>query len=103
MTSPARIKPVVRNARQAAKHGMALSRPTQTEAEQAVRTLIRWAGDDPAREGLIDTPKRVAKAYLEYFKGYRENPEALLERTFEEIDGYDEMVILRNIPIQSHC
>lgn len=103
MTPPAKTKPVVRNARQAAKRGVASSRPTQAEAEQAVRTLIRWAGDDPTREGLIDTPKRVAKAYLEYFKGYRENPEALLERTFEEIDGYDEMVVLRNIAVQSHC
>jgi GTP cyclohydrolase I len=103
MTPPAKTKPVVRNARQAAKRGVASSQPTQAEAEQAVRTLIRWAGDDPTREGLIDTPKQVAKAYLEYFKGYRENPEALLERTFEEIDGYDEMVVLRNIPVQSHC
>lgn len=77
--------------------------PSQAEAEQAVRTLIRWAGDDPAREGLRDTPARVAKAYREYFLGYREDPEALLKRTFKEIEGYDEMVVLRDIPIQSHC
>jgi GTP cyclohydrolase I len=103
MTPPSKSKPKVGSARQLAKRGAALSRPTQAEAEQAVRTLIRWAGDDPRREGLIDTPKRVAKAYLEYFKGYREDPEAVLQRTFKEIDGYDEMVVLRNIPIQSHC
>lgn len=69
----------------------------------AVRTLIRWAGDDPTREGLLDTPGRVARAYREYFKGYREDPRAHLARTFEEVGGYDEIVLLRDIPFQSHC
>jgi len=78
-------------------------RPTQTEAEEAVRTLLRWAGDNPAREGLIDTPKRVVKAYREFFRGYDENPAQILSRTFEEICGYDEMVVLRDIPFESHC
>jgi len=78
-------------------------RPTQGEAEDAVRTLLRWAGDNPAREGLIDTPKRVVKAYREFFRGYDENPAQILSRTFEEICGYDEMVVLRDIPFESHC
>jgi len=69
----------------------------------AVRTLIRWAGDDPEREGLIDTPGRVARAYREYFKGYLEDPLGHLQRTFEEVGGYDEIVLLRDIPFQSHC
>src|ERR1700744_1111427 len=78
-------------------------RPTREEAEEAVRTLIRWAGDDPAREGLVDTPGRVARAYEEFFAGYEVDPVALLERTFEETDGYDEMVLLRDIRLESHC
>lgn len=78
-------------------------KPTQTEAEDAVRTLLRWAGDDPAREGLIDTPKRVVKAYREFFRGYGEDPRQILSRTFEEVCGYDEMVVLRDIPFESHC
>jgi GTP cyclohydrolase I len=69
----------------------------------AVRTLIVWAGDDPAREGLVDTPGRVARAWREYFKGYGEDPRAHLARTFEEVGGYDEIVLLRDIPFQSHC
>ncbi len=69
----------------------------------AVRTLIRWAGDDPDREGLVDTPGRVARAYREYFKGYLEDPLGHLTRTFEEVGGYDEIVLLRDIPFQSHC
>jgi GTP cyclohydrolase I len=73
------------------------------EVLEAVRTLIRWAGDDPAREGLLDTPGRVARAYTEYFRGYRENPLHHLTRTFEEVGGYDEIVLLRDIPFQSHC
>jgi len=73
------------------------------EAEDAVRTLLRWAGDDPAREGLLDTPGRVARAYREYFKGYEEDPGLHLSRTFAEVGGYDEIVILRDIPFQSHC
>lgn len=78
-------------------------RPTQEEAEAAVRTLLRWAGDDPAREGLIDTPSRVTRAYREWFAGYDEDPEDILSRTFEEAGGYDEIVTLRDIPFQSFC
>jgi GTP cyclohydrolase I len=78
-------------------------RPTREQAEEAVRTLIRWAGDDPHREGLLDTPKRVAKSYLEFFSGYGVDPVSLLERTFEEVDGYDEIVLLRDIRLESHC
>src|SRR4051794_26428333 len=78
-------------------------RPTRREAEEAVRTLIRWAGDDPAREGLEGTPGRVARAYEEWFGGYREDPKALLQRTFEEVDGYDEVVVMRDIRFESHC
>ena len=76
---------------------------TAAEAEQAVRTLLRWAGEDPAREGLLDTPGRVARAWLEYAKGYREDPAHHLSRTFEEVGGYDEIVLLKDIPFQSHC
>src|SRR6516165_2342172 len=78
-------------------------RPSRAEVEQAVRTLIRWAGDDPDREGLIETPARVARAYEEWFAGYGEEPEELLQRTFEEVAGYDEMVLLRGIRFESHC
>ena len=79
------------------------ARPTREEAESAIRTLIRLAGDDPSREGLRDTPKRVAKSYLEFFRGYEEDPVAMLERTFEEVEGYDEIVLLRDIRLESHC
>ncbi len=79
------------------------ARPSRTQAEAAVRTLIAWAGDDPAREGVADTPARVVKAYEEFFAGYRIDPEALLARTFEEVEGYDEMVLLRDIRFESHC
>jgi GTP cyclohydrolase I len=78
-------------------------RPTQAEAEAAVRTLLLWAGDDPDREGLLDTPKRVAKSYNEFFAGYATDPVLLLERSFEEVAGYDEMVVLRDIRLESHC
>ncbi|WP_181707589.1 GTP cyclohydrolase I FolE [Chthonobacter rhizosphaerae] len=80
-----------------------LVRPTREEAEAAVRTLIAWAGDDPTREGLIDTPKRVVKAYGELFKGYSENPAAMMERVFQDVAGYDDMVLVRDIPFFSHC
>lgn len=81
----------------------ATDRPTREEAEAAVRVLLRWAGDDPTREGLVDTPARVARAYEEFFAGYDVDPVALLERTFEETDGYDEIVLLRDIRLESHC
>jgi len=77
--------------------------PTVEEAEAAVRTLLRWAGDDPAREGLRDTPKRVVRSYKELFSGYAVDPVSLLERTFEEVDGYDEIVLLRDIRLESYC
>ena len=79
------------------------ARPTRTEAEAAVRTLIAWAGDNPDREGLIGTPERVARAYEEFFAGYHADPVALLERTFEETEAYDEMIVLRDIRLESHC
>jgi GTP cyclohydrolase I len=79
------------------------ARPSREEAEAAIRTLLRWAGDDPNREGLVDTPVRVARAYEEFFAGYEVDPVALLERTFEETDGYDEIVLLRDIRLESHC
>jgi len=78
-------------------------RPTREEAEAAVRTLLRWAGDDPDREGLLATPARVVRAYEEWFAGYGEDPRELLARTFEEIAGYDEIVVLRDIRFESHC
>ena len=78
-------------------------RPSQSEAENAVRTLIRWAGDDPDREGLKGTPGRVVRAYQEWFSGYDEDPNDYLRRTFEEVGGYDEMVLLRDIRFESHC
>ena len=78
-------------------------RPERAEAEAAVRTLLRWAGDDPDREGLVDTPARVVRAFEEFFRGYEQDPEAILRRTFEETDGYDEMVVLKDIPFESHC
>ena len=73
------------------------------DVEQAIKTLIRWAGDDPDREGLLDTPKRVARAWREYARGYAEDPAHHLKRTFEEVGGYDEIVLLKDIPFQSHC
>ncbi len=78
-------------------------KPSREEAEAAVRTLLRWAGDDPTREGLLDTPRRVVNSYAEFFGGYGEEPEEILRRTFEETEGYDEMVLLRDIRFESHC
>jgi GTP cyclohydrolase I len=78
-------------------------RPSRDEAEDAVRTLLRWAGEDPNREGLLDTPSRVTKAYGEWFRGYNEDPAEILKRTFEEVDGYDEMVVLKDIRFESFC
>jgi len=80
-----------------------VSRPSEDEAMAAVRTLIAWAGDNPEREGLKDTPKRVIKAYREWFRGYDIDPAKELERTFEDVSGYDDMVILREIDVESHC
>ncbi|MGL4812987.1 MAG: GTP cyclohydrolase I FolE [Beijerinckiaceae bacterium] len=91
-TSPA---PVAENTGQ--------ERPSRAEAENAVRTLIRWACDDPAREGLLDTPKRVAKAYQELFAGYGQNPAEILARTFDDVAGYDDLVLVRDIEFYSHC
>lgn len=78
-------------------------KPTRQEAEEAVRVLLRWAGEDPTREGLLETPKRVAKSYDEFFKGYSEEPNEILSKTFKEVEGYDEMVVLRDIDFSSHC
>ncbi|MDA9231422.1 GTP cyclohydrolase I FolE [Rickettsiales bacterium] len=82
---------------------MSNNRPTKQQAEEAVKTLISWIGDDPSREGLIDTPKRVVKAYKEFFLGYNSNPEEILERTFEEVGGYDDIVLLKDMRLESHC
>ena len=79
------------------------NRVTKSQAEDAVRTLLRWSGEDPAREGLLDTPKRVVEAYQDWFSGYEIDPRAYLRRTFEEMAGYDEMVVLRDIEFESHC
>jgi len=80
------------------RHGI-----TRLDAEAAVRTLLQWAGEDPAREGLLDTPKRVVRAYEEWFSGYALDPDAYLARTFKEVEGYDEMIVLRDIEYESHC
>jgi GTP cyclohydrolase I len=80
-----------------------LKRPTREEAEAAVRTLILWAGDDPTREGLLDTPRRVTKAYGELFGGYAEDAEEILDRVFEEVEGYSDMVLVKDIPFSAHC
>jgi GTP cyclohydrolase I len=87
----------------AKKNSKQSKKPTQKNAEEAVRTLLMWAGDNPDREGILDTPARVARAYKDWFKGYTEDPIKYLERTFEEVEGYDEMIVLRNISFESHC
>ena len=79
------------------------TKPTREQAEDAVRTLLRWSGDNPAREGLLDTPRRVVDAYGDWFSGYGDEPREYLERTFEEVAGYDEMIVLRDIEFESHC
>ena len=78
-------------------------RPTRAEVESAVKTIIRWAGDNPSRDGLKETPARVTRAFEEFFQGYHADPEAILQKTFEEIEGYDEMIVLRGIRFESHC
>jgi GTP cyclohydrolase I len=80
-----------------------MSKPSREEAMQAVKILIEWAGDDPSREGLVETPKRVVAAYEEFFEGYTQDPEDILRKTFEEVEGYDEMVIVKDIRLESHC
>jgi GTP cyclohydrolase I len=80
-----------------------IARPSREEAEAAVRTLIAWAGDDPTREGLIDTPRRVAKAYRELYAGYEQDAHEILKRTFKDVGGYDDIVLLKDIPFSSHC
>jgi GTP cyclohydrolase IA len=78
-------------------------RPDRTDVEAALRTIIRWTGDDPERDGLIETPARVARAFEEFFVGYAQNPVEILQKTFEETEGYDEMIVLRGVPFESHC
>jgi GTP cyclohydrolase IA len=80
-----------------------LRKPSRKHAEEAVRTLLLWAGEDPCREGLVETPARVARAYEDWFGGYKEDPVSFLKRTFEEVEGYDEMIVLRDIEFESHC
>jgi GTP cyclohydrolase I len=92
-----------KSARSRAAAPLKSNRPSQKDAEDAVRTLIRWAGDDPTREGLLETPARVARAYKEFFRGYGVDPEGVLKRTFEETDGYDEMIVLKDMRFESHC
>jgi GTP cyclohydrolase I len=90
-------------AARAPKPAPRIQRPSRDEAEEAVRTLIRWAGDDPKREGLLGTPDRVVRAWREFFRGYDQDPNAILKRTFEETDGYDEMIVLKDMRFESHC
>jgi GTP cyclohydrolase I len=99
MTSPL-VLPIPKDNRDG---GGGESRPSRADAEAAVRTLIRWTGDDHEREGLEDTPARVVRSYEEFFVGYAQDPEEILRTTFEEIEGYDEMVVLKNISFESHC
>lgn len=94
-------KPRLRVAKQAAP--APLASPSREETEEAIRTLLRWAGDDPSREGLKDTPARVARAFQDWFSGYADDPMVYLQRTFEEVEGYDELVVLRDIRFESHC
>ncbi len=96
-------KPDGRGLRGGGSGDLAENRPSRAEAEEAVRTLIAWAGDDPTREGLADTPSRVVEAYEEYFAGYDADPYDILSRTFEDVQGYDDLVMLRDIRIESHC
>ncbi|MEC9083634.1 MAG: GTP cyclohydrolase I, partial [Pseudomonadota bacterium] len=95
------VKEAKKNSRQLSQSPK--QRPSRVKAEAAVRTLIEWAGDDPDREGLIGTPERVVRAYEEFFAGYNEDPAALLAKTFENTTAYDEMIVLRDIRLESHC
>ena len=103
MTAPRRVAEIAGDAPANRPAGAASRQASREQALEAVRTLIRWAGDDPDREGLAGTPERVVKSYQEYYGGYGVDPVDLLQRTFEEVDGYDEMVLLRDIPFESHC
>jgi GTP cyclohydrolase I len=85
------------------KKTLAPKRPSRKQAEEAVERLLLWAGEDPRREGLVDTPKRVVDAYLDWFSGYKDDPVTFLQRTFQEVEGYDEMIVLRDISFESHC
>ncbi len=96
-------EPALTNLKAATSQASKPIKPTRKEAEEAVRTLLCWAGDDPSREGLADTPARVARAYEEWFAGYHDDPVEYLQRTFEEVEGYDEVVLLKNIRLESYC
>jgi len=98
-----RVNITIPPAQKLAESSLTEGRPSRAEAEAAVRTLLLWAGDDPEREGLLDTPARVVRAYEEFFSGYQEDPVQILARSFEETEGYDEMVVLRDIRLESHC
>jgi GTP cyclohydrolase IA len=89
--------------RKSVRSAKTAARPTRQQAEEAVRTLLRWAGDDPAREGLLDTPNRVVRSYEEFYAGYEHDPRLVLARTFEEVDGYDEIIVLTDVRFESHC
>ena len=103
MSDVTAVKKVESDRRPESGSNASLARPSQAEVEAAVRTLLLWAGDDPDREGLLGTPERVARSYLEFFSGYQIDPVALLPRTFEETEGYDEIVVLRDIRFESFC
>jgi GTP cyclohydrolase I len=96
-------RPLSTNRKGSNGHGLLIDRPTREQAEEAVRTLIAWAGDDPTREGLRDTPGRVVDAYSEFFEGYKGDPFEILTRTIEDVQGYDDFVMLRDIRLESHC
>src|SRR5258708_40130241 len=100
---PRAFAPSVSVSEQLSGQPVLVQRPSREEAMEAVRTLLRWAGDDPNREGLLGTPDRVVRSYQEFFSGYGDDPVALLQRTFEETDGYDEIVMLKDIRFESHC
>lgn len=102
-TRPSIAEPLSRERQNGHSPAQPIRRPTREEAEEAVRTLIAWAGDDPSREGLLDTPSRVVEAYEEFFAGYDGNPAEILDRTFGEVHGYDDLVMVRDIRIESHC
>jgi GTP cyclohydrolase I len=97
------VKPLSPHAARAETKTMEVVRPSREEAEEAVRVLLRWAGEDPTREGLLDTPRRVTVAYGELFQGYRQDAQDILSRVFQEVEGYDDMVLVRDIPFYSHC